>query len=293
MESQDSRRITEMLRERSPKGIIDTYVNGNSPELGANWGEGGPAGLEIFKQTLAQPESVQQLVDKMDQWGVAKVLLSTPTTEASRSYEADHRWALDVIQKYPDRFGLAVRVDPYTGMRGVRSLESMVRNDGARALRLTPVSIGKPINDKIYYPLFTKCCELQIPITCTTGLPAPRLPGMVQHTKYFDEVCYFFPELTIVSAHGGEPWQALLVKLMAKWPNLYHMISAFAPKYYPPETLAFLRSSRGRDKVMFATDYPLVQWERAATELVDLDLPDESWQAFLYDNANRVFWGDK
>lgn len=289
MRNEGSRPIADILRERSPDGIIDTYVNGNAPELNADWS---PPGLEIFRKTMESPETVDQLVENMDKWGVEKVLFSTPTGEADPSYDAHHRWAFDVVQKHPDRFALAVRIDPNTGVRGTRRLEAMVRNDGARAVRIAPVRYGKPINDKLYYPLLAKCEELGIPITCTTGIPGPRLPGLVQHPKYFDEVCYFFPELTIVSTHGGEPWQALLVKLMAKWPNLYHMISAFAPKYYPRETLDFLRSSRGRTKVMFATDYPLVSWDRAMPELADVDLPEESWRAFLHDNANRVFWGE-
>ena len=33
--------------------------------------------------------------------------------------------------------------------------------------------------------------------------------------------------------HGAEPWPELAVKLMLKWPGLYYMPSAFAPKYYP------------------------------------------------------------
>ncbi|NKQ58061.1 amidohydrolase [Amycolatopsis sp. K13G38] len=291
MVAEDRARVIEFLRAKSPDGIIDVYVNGNAPELGAKWsGEGAPAGLDIFGKTVAPKETVEQLVEQMDLWGIKKVLLSTPTTSADRTYEDDHRWALDVVQKYPDRFALAVRADPNDGVRAVRALDSMVRNDGARALRITPVRWGKPINDKIYYPLLSKCAELDIPVTVTTGISAPRLPSEIQNPIYFDEVCYFFPELTIVSTHGGEPWQNVLVKLMAKWPNLYHMISAFVPKYYPRETVDFLRSSRGRDKVMFATDYPLVQWDRAMLELADLDLPDAAWRAFLHDNADRVFW---
>lgn len=291
MVNEDSGRVAELLRSKSPDGIIDCYVNGNAPELEAKWADGGPAGLEIFRNTAAQPETSEQLVEQMDLWGVKKVLFSATSLSPNCAPEDEHRWVLDVIQKYPDRFALAARADPNDGVRAVRRLESMVRNDGARALRITPVRWGKPINDKLYYPLLSKCAELEIPVTVTCGISAPRLPSMIQDPGNFDEVCYFFPELTIVSAHGGEPWTPLLVKLMSKWSNLHHMISAFAPKYYPKDTLDFLRSSRGRNKVMFATDYPVVRWDRAMPELADLDLPDESWRAFLHDNANRVFWG--
>lgn len=295
MATEDRVRVTEFLKQKSPDGIIDCYVNGNAPELDANWGasgSGGPAGLEIFHNTVAQPETTEQLVEQMDLWGLKKVLFSSGGLSVTRSPDDEHRWVLDVIQKYPDRFALAARADPNDGMRAVRQLDSMVRNDGACALRITPVRWGKPINDRLYYPLLAKCAELEIPVTVTCGISAPKRPSVLQDPANFDDVCYFFPELTIVSTHGGEPWTAMLVKLMTKWPNLYHMISAFAPKYYPKDTMDFLRSSRGRKKVMFATDYPVVRWDRAMTELSALDLPDESWRAFLHDNANRVFWGE-
>jgi predicted TIM-barrel fold metal-dependent hydrolase len=54
-----------------------------------------------------------------------------------------------------------------------------------------------------------------------------------QDVRHFDQVCYDFPELRIVMCHGAEPWEELAVKLMLKWPGLYYMPSAFAPKYYP------------------------------------------------------------
>jgi predicted TIM-barrel fold metal-dependent hydrolase len=160
--------------------------------------------------------------------------------------------------------------------------------DGAIALRLVPIRFGAPANDKIYFPLYTKCCELEIPVTITCGIPGPLVPGEIQRPIYFDELCYLMPELTIVSTHGGEPWTDELVKLLFKWPNLYHMISAFTPKWYPKALIEFM-NSRGANKVMFATDYPLISWERAIPQLAEVPLKAEVWPKFLRENALRVF----
>ncbi|MFM7685493.1 MAG: hypothetical protein ACKPDI_06155, partial [Actinomycetota bacterium] len=54
------------------------------------------------------------------------------------------------------------------------------------------------------------------------GVPGPRLPLAAQHVELVDEVCWYFPELTFVMRHGGEPWVDLNVKLLLKWPNLYY-----------------------------------------------------------------------
>ena len=73
------------------------------------------------------------------------------------------------------------------------------------------------------YPIYAKCVELDIPICINGGIVGPRMPSWPQHVERFDEVCYDFPELTIVMMHGAEPWTELAVKLMLKWPGLHYM----------------------------------------------------------------------
>jgi hypothetical protein len=274
--------------EHAPRGIVDGYVVANPPELNLQFERD-----EYLFHGHEPAHTAAQLVELMDAHGVSRALLAPPPREDdSEETRIGHRFALEAVQQFPDRFGLTVRVNPHEGMNAVRQLTSMVQSDGAMALRLVPMRVGKPLNHKIFFPLYTKCVELGIPVTSTVGIPGPRVPGLMQHPKYLDELCYLWPELTIVTTHGGEPWTRLLVKLMTKWPNLYHMISAFAPRYYPKHTIEFLNTSRGRQKVMFATDYPMISFERALTELPDVPIESKSLPYFLYKNALRVFWGE-
>ena len=89
--------------------------------------------------------------------------------------------------------------------------------------------------------------------------------------------------------HGAEPWEALAVKLMLKWPGLHYMTSAFAPKYYPKAIIDYA-NTRGSDKVMYAGYYPMgLTLERIFAEMEHVPLRDEVWPKFLRDNAARVF----
>ena len=279
--------VPEPIRSLSPKGIIDCYVNGHPKRLKPYW----ETTSYLFGRSNIgdEGEDADDLVASMDRHGIAKALLAPPPY-GELTPEEGYRWTLETVQKYPERFGLSVRVDPQKGMAAVRELESLVRNDGAIALRLVPFRVGKPLTHRVYYPLYTKCVELGIPVTSTVGIPGPLVPGLVPNPKNLDTLCYVWPELTVVTTHGGEPWTGLLVKLLLKWPNLFHMISAFSPKYYPADTLKFLSSSRGRQKVMFATDYPLISFARALEELPRAPIATDSWAPFLYENADRVFW---
>ena len=106
---------------------------------------------------------------------------------------------------------------------------------------------------------------------------------------HFDQVCYDFPDLRIVMRHGAEPWEDLAVKLMLKWPGLYYMTSAFAPKYYPPAIVEYA-NTRGTEKIMYAGYYPMgLDLDRIFAELPDVPLRDHVWSYFLRENAMTVF----
>ena len=106
-------------------------------------------------------------------------------------------------------------------------------------------------------------------------MPLVQRRGIVQNPKHLDKVCAFFPELVIVSAHGGAPWTGLLVQLLRTWPNLHHMISAYPPSRYPPELVAFANTRRGRMKMMYASDYPLLTFDRVRRELPDCGISED------------------
>ncbi len=232
------------------------------------------------KERMPVQNDPARVVAAMDEHGIDKALLLM--------YSTDPQPGIDALEKFPDRLYGCLNVDPHLGMEEVRRLDSLVRNHNIKAAKLRPHQILKPYNDKIYYPIYSKCIELDLPITGNVGIPGPLVPGASQDPMPLDEVCWFFPELKFVMTHFGEPWQALCIKLMLKWEGLYMMTSAFAPKHYPQEFIHYM-NTRGADKVMFATDYPLIPYDRVVREIDDLPLRDHVWEKFLRGNAQRVF----
>ncbi len=77
---------------------------------------------------------------------------------------------------------------------------------------------------------------------------------------------------------------------MIKWPNLHLMTSAYRPRYLPESLLHYMRT-RGPDKVMFASDHPLLELDKCVADLSDVDLPAAILEAYAADNAERVFFG--
>jgi predicted TIM-barrel fold metal-dependent hydrolase len=231
-------------------------------------------------------DAISVVLDEMDHFNIEKAMLGI----GGRA-DVDRSETARALKEHPDRFFASYEVDPNRGMQGVRDLVRAHEEFGIKAATAFPAGMlpQVPINDKKFYPLYAKCIELDIPITITTGVPGPRLPMLCQKTELLDEVCWFFPELRIVMRHGAEPWDALAVKLMLKWPNLYYSTSAFSPKYYP-KTIIDFANTRGTDKVMYAGYFPMgLSLERIFKDMQDVPFRDHVWPKFLRENARRVF----
>ena len=97
-----------------------------------------------------------------------------------------------------------------------------------------------------------------------------------------------FPELVVVCGHIGYPWTTEMIAVADKHPNVYIDTSAYTARRYPAELVDYLRG-RGRSKVMFGTNYPMIAPAKALQHLDDLDLDGETRAAFLSGNADRVF----
>jgi predicted TIM-barrel fold metal-dependent hydrolase len=228
------------------------------------------------------PEGADLLLPVMDRCGVERAMISV---------SSKHEASIDALRTHPDRFFGSFGVDPNEGMDGVRELVDAYERYGIKAATAFPAGFSPqvPINDKRMYPLYAKCVELDIPMCINAGVPGPRVPSMCQDVALLDEVCWFFPELRIVTRHGCEPWTDLAVKLMLKWPNLYYSTSAFAPKYYPKDIVDYA-NTRGADKVLYAGYFPNgLSLDRIFEELPGVPFRDHVWPKFLRENAIRVF----
>src|SRR4051812_40135984 len=237
-------------------------------------------------------DPVAVVLEEMDHFGIERAMLGIGSRAMEDGETGPPRNnAMRALQEHPDRFFCSYEVDPNSGMKGVRDLVRAYETFGIKAATAFPAGMVPqvPINDKKFYPLYAKCIELDIPICITTGVPGPRVPMLCQKTELLDEVCWFFPELRVVMRHGAEPWDALAVKLMLKWPNLYYSTSAFSPKYYPKTVIDFA-NTRGADKVMYAGYFPMgLSLERIFKDMHDVPFREQVWPKFLHENARRVF----
>jgi predicted TIM-barrel fold metal-dependent hydrolase len=237
----------------------------------------------LFKQVpkdLPTDNPVSVTLHEMDKYGIERGMIGV-AGEVSRL----------ALKKHPDRFIPSGSVqDPNDVTGSVRAIRREYEEYGIRATSVFPSGTFPQvaIDDARMYPVYQTCVDLGIPIFVCAGIPGPRLKFAPQEVARIDTVMYDFPELVFVTRHGCEPWEALAVKLMLKWPNLYYSTSAFAPKYYPAAVVNYA-NTRGADKVIYAGYFPMgLTLERIFRDMPHVPFKDEVWPKFLHENARRV-----
>jgi len=179
-------------------------------------------------------------------------------------------------------------INPWEGMSGVRRLQESVADGVFVGAHLHTYGFGIPVNDRKYYPFYAKCAELGVPVVMQVGHSAERMPSEMGRPLHVDDIALDFPELTIVGAHTGWPWVEEMIALAWKHRNVYVGTSAHHPKYLDRSLVAFA-NSRGKGKVMWGTDYPVMDYRDALTAIDGLGLKDDAKALFVGDAARSVF----
>ena len=280
------------------KGIIDIVVNLFTPQEV----EKKQTGLdEDFKEQVRMPKemrggvTIDQYLDKMDLAGIERSLLIAVRAGDIRvpeSFEIPYSRVYEICQEHPVRFSGLAGIDPFRGMAGLKDLEEAVNDMGFVGAHLYPHWCELPPDHAKYYPYYAKCCELDIPIMMQVGHNLiysrnRRLPS-VGKPIYLDQVAIDFPELKLIGIHIGIPWTEEMISMCWKHENVFTAGDAYAPKYWP-EAFVHYANSYGRNKVMFGTDWPVIDPIRAVKEVEDLGFREEAKKLIMRDNALKVF----
>src|SRR5271165_5563153 len=276
------------MRNMSTREIIDAWAQ---PVLGRTR-QDLPEVVRLLEksgtaQFLDRKLSPVEIVAAMDAAGVRRLLLSA-WCRPGRWLIANDEVAAHV-EAFPHRFTGVAAVDLADPVQAVRELERAVNVLGFKALRVVPWLWKLPPNDKFYFPLYVKCIELGIPFCTQVGHTGPLMPSETgRPVPYLDEVALTFPELRIVAGHIGHPWTDEMIGVAWKHENVYIDTSAYAPRYYPPQLVQYVKTY-GQDKVLFGTNFPQLSWQKCIQQVQEMDLSKEIQTKFLGGNARWVF----
>lgn len=244
-----------------------------------------PSGGE--KKTQHDDGGFARLVADMDKAGIERgFLIGVP-----------HHRVSEINRSWPGRFIMGVLINPMDGMRGVRELERLVKEEGAGALRVTGIYNNMPANDRRYYPLYAKCVELDIPVRIYTSMSyANDRAYDLGHPRHLDDIAIDFPELRIVAGLSGWPWTTDMVALVRRHPNLYCDTAGHSPRYFSQPGAGWdmfmqFGNSVMQDKVMVGLSRYLMKrpFEDLVAEYQNLPLKDSVKEKWLGKNARTFF----
>lgn len=239
--------------------------------------------------------SLDEMLRRMDAAGIERSFLIAAKVGVKHHpacYHVPYELVSDAVRKYPARFSGLAGVDPTEGMAGVRALEKAVRDYGFIGAHTYPHWYELAPDHAKYYPLYAKCVELDIPIQMQVGQSMvydPSYPRRsVGRPMCLDAVACDFPELKLVGIHVGIPWADEMIAMAWKHANVYIGCDAHRPTYWPESFIRYM-NSYGQDKVLFGTDFPVLDFERTRADFETLGLRPEARRKVLRDNALRLY----
>lgn len=162
------------------------------------------------------------------------------------------------VHAHPDRLIGFMSVHPYDAAC-MEEIERCRADLGLRGIKLGA-------NYQNFDPLETRALAIYeqaqkhgLPILFHQGTsPVRNAPIRLAYPLLMDEIAMRYPDLKIIMAHMGHPWQVETCVVIRKHPNVYADISA---TFYRPfsfwEQLVKANEWNVMDKLLFGTDYPI------------------------------------
>jgi hypothetical protein len=186
-------------------------------------------------------------------------------------------------------------IDPHKGKMGVREARRLIEEFGVRGFKFHPTTQGFYPNDRMAYPLYEVIQAAGLPAlfhTGQTGAGAGAPGGMGLRLKYsnpmhLDDVAADFPELTIIMAHPSFPWQEEALAVATHKPRCFIDLSGWSPKYFPPILVQYANSLL-KDRMLFGTDFPVLDPDRWLRDFEQLPIKPEVRPLIMKENAIRM-----
>lgn len=246
---------------------------------------------ELYGNPNARLILAEELIAEMDRSGVQKsVTFGFGWRDLGLLREAND-YVIEAVGRYPDRlvgFGI---VNPLYPEEAAKELERCFANGLRGVGELMPNGQGFSLDDEhAMRPVVEVAVAHNMPLLSHTSEPVGHLyPG--KGTVNPDVVYRFvelFPEATLVCAHwgGGLPFYELMPEVMRRFRNVYY--DTAASLYLYRDKIFFLAGSLMPDKILFATDYPLIGQRKMHSRLVLAGLPRGTLAKIQGGNAARL-----
>jgi len=169
----------------------------------------------------------------------------------------DDRDVRAYVDQHPDQLIGFLSLDP-TQPGWENEMQEGHQGLGLKGIKLMPMYAGFRPDDQRLDRLWKYAQQHHLPVLLHTGTTfISQAPLECTLPRLLDPVATRFPEVRMILAHLGHPYEGECVAVIRKHPNVYADISAL---HYRPfqlyHSLMLVQEYGVWDKVLFGTDYP-------------------------------------
>jgi predicted TIM-barrel fold metal-dependent hydrolase len=249
---------------------------------------------EKFGATL-ETRSYEEMVAEYREAGIDRTVLlgwDAETNTGNPPVPNDH--VAEVRDEHPEFFVGFGSVDPLKD-DCVAEARRCVEDLDLSGFKFQQIAQGFAPNDPEHRELFDVIEELGVPVVfhggnSTLGAGSPGGRGL--RVRYgdpmlVDDVAAEHPDLDILLAHPAFPWEKQQLAICQQKGNVYMDLSGWLPRYIDDQVLQYAGSIL-QDKVMFGTDYPMIEPDEWLEDFAEhTDYPPGVQRKLLWENAEQ------
>ncbi|MGI5835942.1 MAG: amidohydrolase family protein [Chloroflexota bacterium] len=248
---------------------------------------------ELYANPSAKIATAEDLIEEMDAAGV-DISVICGFGWADHDLCVTHNdYLLDSIARYPDRLVALVATQPLAGDRALGEIERCLAKGAKGVGELMPDGQGYQLSDiQRIEVLFQFASEHRFPIMTHASEPVGHsYPGKESVTPgAIWPLVQAFPDVKLILAHwgGGYPFYELMPEVRRLSRNVYYD-SAASSYLYAHQIFRHVGDIVGFEKVLWATDFPVLRQTRFLQRMEQLSLPRDQHAAVIGGNATRLF----
>ena len=260
--------------------VLDIHTHPPTPSWLRAAGGAYLRSAEAYFRRSFEPVGLEGMVKQYEAWGIDRaVLLGWDATLGNGLPAVPNDEVVAAVRDYPSFFVGFAGVDPRRG-KAVEELQRCARL-GLRGAKLHPSAMDLRPDDAACGPFWRACEDLGLVVMVHTGTTGWGAGGPGGHgvrlepsrPLWLDNVAARFPRVRLIAAHAGWPWHEELLAIALHKANVYVDVSGWVPKYLPQAVWDYANGPL-KHKVLFGSDYPLVEPPRIVEGLREVLKPE-------------------
>ncbi|MFC1828122.1 amidohydrolase family protein [Thermodesulfobacteriota bacterium] len=251
-----------------------------------------PAFRLLYDSPKSKLVGAAEIVQAMDANGVDRSVVFGFPWETAKTFKMHNDYITESVSRFPDRLIGFCCFDPFNTeavSETVRCIDGGI--SGVGELAFYQAGIDATCIDKLT-PVMEVCADKDIPVLIHTNEPVGHIyPGKSPNTlRQIYDLVGQFPENKIVLAHwgGGIFFFNLLKKEIKETLSNVYFDTAASPFLYDPEIYLAAKQIIGTEKILFGSDFPLLNPARYFDELEKTGVSAEERALICGGNAARL-----